>query len=167
MKISTFKKKIKGVFKQPKSSIKIVNKKTARFFSFYGCNPFIFRFKILDKQENYTPIDLNSFRINLFNKILYIGISTPIKYSKIDIVWKDKFNSPRYEFGPFSHLYFFGLIFEKSYSVPVDFEDSYYEQALWYIFYADQDLKKAEKTWMWVDSETECSTWNKEILINN
>jgi hypothetical protein len=36
---------------------------------------------------------------------------------------------------------------------------------LHYLYYADKDIKKAEKTWGWIDYDTKLSTWDKKYLL--
>ena len=36
---------------------------------------------------------------------------------------------------------------------------------LWYKYYSNSNLKKAEDSWGWIDSNTKKSTWNKEFYI--
>ena len=42
--------------------------------------------------------------------------------------------------------------------------EQYYEQILWYLYYSDKDIIKAEKTWGWETAGK--STWNNDYLIN-
>lgn len=98
-------------------------------------------------------------------KNYYIEIGTPIKIAKVNLGWKDKFETPRFEWAPSWHLYFFKWQFCIFWKPPVNNEDRYFEMILWYLYYADKDIKKAEQTWGWVDYDTKKSTWNNEYLI--
>jgi hypothetical protein len=37
---------------------------------------------------------------------------------------------------------------------------------LWWKYYSNEDLEKAESTWGWVDSKTNQSTWDKSVIKN-
>ena len=79
--------------------------------------------------------------------------------------WKDKFNSPRFEWTPSFQIWFFNLQFCIHWAAPDNNNDLYYETILWYMKYANKDIYEAEKTWGWINYETKESTWNKEYLI--
>lgn len=96
----------------------------------------------------------------------YIFYGSPIKVRKVELGWKDKFNSPRHEWSPQFHVYLFGLQFSIFWGAPDGDDDKYYEMILWYLHYADKDIVKAEKTWGWVDFETRASTWRKSYVVN-
>jgi hypothetical protein len=84
---------------------------------------------------------------------------------KTELGWKDKYESPRYEWSPALYILFFNLQFIIWWNSPDNDNDSYYEMVLWYLKYSDKDIEKAEKTWGWVDYYTKKSTWNKDYLI--
>lgn len=102
------------------------------------------------------------------------------QFVNVGMHWKDKYDSPRYEggsiFGP-SPAYIisiFRIIRVVVYWIaPEDpntphskwCHDDYWEMWLWYYFYCDKDLKKAEETWPWQDTEGK-STWNKFFITN-
>jgi hypothetical protein len=75
-------------------------------------------------------------------------------FTKKELMWKDKFDSPRCEREP--HFSFEWLWF-GIYGVWGD--DQYWEQWLWVYEYCDGDIEKAKDTWGWVDSITKKSTW--------
>lgn len=117
-----------------------------------------------------------------FGKVKYgCPYFIPRSYFKVvnhGLFWKDKFKSPRMEFNPEFHIYFFGLQFRIIWVAPeVEgvnkfSDDLYWEQVLWYLYYYEEynsdkpDIKLAEKSWGWADYETKKSTWEKEYLIN-
>lgn len=113
------------------------------------------------------PMSLRSkyWIIKLFNNYYWIEIGSPIKIVKYGLGWKDKFNSPRFEWTPSFQIWFFNLQFCIHWAAPDNNEDLYYEMILWYMKYANKDINEAEKTWGWVNCETKESTWNKEYLI--
>ncbi|MCK9416613.1 hypothetical protein M0Q97_08160 [Candidatus Dojkabacteria bacterium] len=74
-------------------------------------------------------------------------------------------NSPRYEWQPSFQIYFFKWQFCIFWDSPDGDNDNYYEMILWYLEYSKKDIKKAEETWDWVDSDTKKSTWNNDYLI--
>lgn len=98
----------------------------------------------------------------LFGDYFWINIGSPIKIKSTELGWKDKFNSPRFEFEPTFNIFFFFWQYRISYSV--DNADKYWEMYLWWKYYSDEDIVKAEKTWQWFDSETKKSTWDKNML---
>lgn len=103
--------------------------------------------------------------IKLFKNHYYIEIGFPIAIKTVNLGWKDKWNSPRFEWNPQFHIYFFGLQFCYWWKSPINDEDRYWEQILWFLEYSNKDIKKAEETWGWVDGITKLSTWNKDCLI--
>lgn len=90
-----------------------------------------------------------------------------------DVMWKDKYNSPRYEVPPYIwiHIWKFNFIWWWEYSHDILETDEYWEQALWYLFYYNEyrmkfpDLLSAENYWPWQDYKTHKSTWNNRYLI--
>ena len=107
----------------------------------------------------------------IFGNYYYIALGSPISIKSNTLGWKDKYNSPRFEWMPGFYIYFFGLQYCAWMRAPRigDEEyvnnDKYYEMVLWYLHYSDKDIKKAEETWGWVDSNTKKSTWEKKNLI--
>ena len=87
------------------------------------------------------------------NPILYIN--------KWSLSWKPKYNYVCFEDNAqvwFCFFKFFWFGYELVSPIDEDFEDSYWEQMIWYVNYCDCDLKKAEDTYY--------GNWNKEYLIN-
>jgi len=135
-------KDIKGVFVPPKKE---------------------YRFGLI-KKYFIVPRNFNKTIISIKKSKLSIG--TPIVIRKFDLGWKDKFNSPRFEFNPRFEIYFFMFYFSITFVSPDTFEDIYWEMILWYLYYSDKNIIKAKKTWEWEDYDTKKSTWNDKYLIN-
>ena len=54
-----------------------------------------------------------------------------------------------------------------SFQFRISYEDNdgkYWEMYLWWKYYSDEDIIKAEKTWPWCNIETKKSTWDKNML---
>lgn len=101
----------------------------------------------------------------IFGNSYYIKLGSPICFKKVNLGWKDKFNTPRFEWSPAYHLYFFRWQISLWYVAPGDDQDLYWEMVLWHLHYSEKDINKAEESWGWVTSSTKESTWNKEYLL--
>ena len=99
-----------------------------------------------------------------------------IHIMSVDVGWKDKFNSPRYEYPPAIWIHIFKLNMVWYWEFPNEkYMDDYWEQALWYLYYASYnkekkgydklDINKARETWPWQDFETKKSSWNDNYLV--
>jgi hypothetical protein len=108
-----------------------------------------------------------SWIVKIFNNYYFIEIGWPIAVKMIDLGWKEKYGSPRYEWSPMFQINFFHWQFCMIWFAPDYDNDLYYEMILWYLFYADKDINKAKNTWEWIDGDTKLSTWNDEYLIKN
>ena len=87
------------------------------------------------------------------NPVLYIN--------KWTISWKPKYDYVCFENNPQMWIClfkFFWFGYKLVSPVKEDFEDSYWEQMIWYVNYCDCDLKKAEETWY--------GNWDKKYLKN-
>lgn len=104
--------------------------------------------------------------IKLFKNYYWIEIGWPFKISTTKLGWKDKWETPRFEWCPSFQIYFFGLQFCIWWKSPDGDDDSYYEQILWYLEYSNKDIINAANTWSWKDMSTEKSTWKDEYVIN-
>lgn len=104
--------------------------------------------------------------IKLFGLYFWIQIGWPIMIKSVELGWKDKWNSPRYEWCPSFQIYFFHWQFCIHWKAPDDNDNLYYEMILWYLEYSKSNIKTAEKTWIWKEIETNKSTWNNQYLIN-
>lgn len=103
--------------------------------------------------------------IKIFNVPFFIQIGWPIRIVNCGLGWKDKFDSPRFEWTPSFQIYFFHWQFCIFWNAPDNKNSDYYEMILWYLYYSDEDVNKAEETWTWIDYITKKSTWNKDYLI--
>lgn len=95
----------------------------------------------------------------------WVQIGKPWAFKTVHLGWKEKYGSVRYEWSPQFQVWFFGLQFCILWKAPTEDVDTYFEMALWYLFFADKDLKKAEDSWGWIGGETKLTTWDKENLI--
>lgn len=89
-----------------------------------------------------------------------------IYFESYDVMWKDKFDTPRHEHDPFIKVIFFRLFCVE---VKFTYDDIYcndntWEQMLWVLYYCGGDIKKAYKTWPWYNSETKNTTWDNSML---
>lgn len=145
--ISPFKtmKKLKGVFK-----------------------PLRRYFRITFKEWDYSPV-------------LWCSKPSFIQIMTRDVMWKDKYKSPRYENPPYIwiHIYKLNLVWywdlDNALKLnPTNYADDYWEQALWYLYYASYnrkkrgydklDINKAKETWPWTDIKTNETTWTDKYL---
>lgn len=182
MKISQLKKEIKGVFKQPKKFYyfgKIIYG-TPYFnpINFLSSIIYIRKLKVKATENQYSSKTLefsnlpmvrrNKYWIkHIFNNFYYIEIGYPFSIRSVNLGWKDKYETPRFEWCPSFQIYFFYwqfCIFWKTPLVLDIFHDDYYEQILWYLKYCDKDINKARDTWVW--RRDGISTWNNEFLEN-
>ena len=99
-----------------------------------------------------------------FNLLGYnISYGWPIWFHINEIGWKDKWNSPRYENSPSFMIFAFGLqlcIFLRS----KEYNDTYWEMFLWWKEYNNEDIKKSEESWGWINTQTKESTWDKSFI---
>lgn len=102
--------------------------------------------------------------VKIFGSYYWIQIGWPISFRFNGLGWKDKYDTPRFEWSPAFSIYFFSWQYIVHW-VPQDDEDKYWEMVLWYLYYSDEDIKKAEETWGWIDCTTKQSTWNKNNLL--
>lgn len=119
---------------------------------------------------------------NIHPPVIYCSKLEPIFIRCRDLEWKDKWNTPRYEEPPHIWIYLFGLHFFWYWDLPKtlfynpkkDIIDDYWEQALWYLYYAsynrkkkgydELDINKARNKWPW-RSENNTSSWNNKFLM--
>jgi len=111
--------------------------------------------------KNYCPFMFSS----MYGKLLSISIHNEVK-------WKDKYYTPRYEENPFISIGLFNkYFFNWTWKLPPHIEscwidnDDYWEQALWYAYYCNKDIKKAKETWPWTGEDNK-TTWNDKFLTN-
>lgn len=89
-----------------------------------------------------------------------------------DVMWKDKWDTPRFEVVPYFWIHLFGLNFIW-YLNSSDSNYRYWEQALWYLYYSSYnkekkgydplDINRAKESWPW-RNEADESTWNDNFL---
>jgi hypothetical protein len=182
MKLKEIKRKIKGVFKQPVRKYYLGKRKYGTpYFWPWGHAAFFIKIRKLKLDKN----DLNATRIidrftnfptyarikykivKFLGSYWYIGYGWPIKVVSYGLGCKDKFGTPRFEWSPAFHIFFFCWQFRIVWTSPCKdkYEDNYWEQVLWFINYSDCDLQKAKETWPWLDSNTKESSWKDDILI--
>jgi hypothetical protein len=102
-----------------------------------------------------------TFRFAFLNRWWCIQIGTPIVLERLELGWKEKYGTPRFEWSPSIQLYFF--MFE--FSMFLKIEERYWEQLLWVKYFCDGDVNKGRESWKWVDWETKQSTWNDRYII--
>jgi len=125
--------------------------------------PWYFNSTILTiRKEKPKFLRCKAFKLFGYN----ISYGWPIAFHSNDLGWKDKFESPRFEWAPSFMIFFFNWQFAIHWHSPdSNNDDKYWEMILWWKYYADKDIRKAKKTWPWIDSETKKSTWNHSHVI--
>lgn len=191
MKIKNIIKDIKGKFKLPKKSYyigKIVH--GSPYFNPRNFSSSIIIIKKVTKKSDEEinklsewgktirsniynlPMVLRSkfWVIKIFKNYYWIEIGWPFKIVNYDLGWKDKWNSPRFEWAPSFQIWFFKWQFCIWWIAPTistkNCNDTYWEMILWYLRYSDKDMSKARKTWGWTDYDTKQSTWNDEYTTD-
>ena len=81
----------------------------------------------------------------------------PIYRSLPELMWKDKFDSPRCELEPYYKFEWLWFGFRAQHGT-----DDEWCQWLWVYEYNDGDVEKAKNNWGWIDYNTKKSTWNDE-----
>ena len=107
-----------------------------------------------------------------YSPVLWCSRPSIIQILFRDVMWKDKYNTPRYEVPPYIwiHIYKLNLVWYWDLSPnlylenPDNLVDEYWEQALWYLFYSSKSIEKAKETWPITWSETGISTWFDKYL---
>jgi hypothetical protein len=94
----------------------------------------------------------------------YLSIGSPIWITWHGLGWKDKYDSPRFEWRPSFYIFFFKWQLVIWWGAPDGDDDRYYEMILWYLHYSKKNIIQAEETWGWVDYTNKKSTWNNEYL---
>jgi len=103
--------------------------------------------------------------LKVFNSWYWLQIGWPVYIHWHGLGWKDKWNSPRYEWSTAFYIFFFKWQFCIHWLAPDGNSDNYYEMILWWKNYSKCDIKVAENTWGWVDYGTKLSTWDKKYLL--
>lgn len=190
MRIKKLLNKIRGVFKPPvkeyyfgklrfgcpyfwpinfNSTILSVRKlklrSTEEYNEYIKDNPWL-KYKDDSKFSNLPMIRRSKdWIVKLFGNYYWIKIGWPIMIHWVNLGYKWKHDSIRFEWVPSFQIYFFKWQFCIFWNAPDGNDALYYEMILWYLTEADNDIKKAERTWGWTDCKTGKSTWNKEYLI--
>lgn len=102
----------------------------------------------------------------LLGSYYWLQIGWPISICTNELGWKDKWNSPRFEWPPAFYIFFFKWQFVITWVAPDGDNGMYYEMILRYLKYEGKDIEKTKKNWGWIDSTTKLSTWNENYLIN-
>lgn len=181
---------IKGIFVPPKKNYYLGKIKYGTpYFNPMGFNSTIISFRkliersqeekdyICDMRPWIKKYDANKFKnlpivrrakdwvFKLFGNYYWLQIGWPIYMGWNELGWKDKYESPRFEWSPAFYIFFFKWQFTIHWSAPDDNSDKYYEMILKYLHYSDKDLNKAREDWGWIDTTTQQSTWNDDYLI--
>lgn len=160
MGINTIIKQIKGVFVLSKKRyyLGIIEYGAPYFY------PWNFNRQILTIRKE-RPKFLRCKYFKLFGYEISYGWPFALVYYGLG--WKDKFESPRYEWQPSFQIYFFKWQFCIFWDAPYESNHTYYEMILWYLKYSNKDIYKAKSTWGWINVDTGVSTWNDNYLIKN
>lgn len=101
--------------------------------------------------------------------LFYYGVHTGLLFDLTirDVSWKDKYDTPRLEECPFIAITLFNKYsFVWRWLTDDKFQDDYWEQALWYLYYCEPlNIEKAKESWPWEDYETKQSSWNDKYLV--
>jgi hypothetical protein len=135
----------------------------------HGCPYFMprnFNRNIISIRKNSIPMvrRAKDWTFNLFGNQYWIQIGWPIKITWHGLGWKDKYDTPRFEFAPGFYIYFFHWQFCVWTVSPIGRTDSYYEQKLWLEKYCNNNYNKAKETWTCVDGDTKESTWDDNFF---
>lgn len=117
------------------------------------------------KYTNYPQFSrCKKYIFKLFKKEFILEIGWPIMFKINNLGWKDKYDSPRFEWNPSFQIFFFKYQFCVWWVSPFenDLNDNYWEQILWYFYYNDSNMEETIKNWPWVSNGV--STWNNKIL---
>lgn len=145
-----------------------------RFIHISILNPF----KTINKLKGiFIPLDrMFQYGINVYYPFTYCPKPKKILIRCCNVMWKDKYDSPRYENPPYIwiHLFGFNLIWWWGIKSSLLDTEDYWEQALWYLYYYSNDsygrldhpdINKAKESWPWQNYDTKESTWNNKFLI--
>lgn len=136
-----------------------------------GINPFKTYNKI---KKVFKPLKWEFFRCRkIFLPIMFYrnirGKFIDIQFD--DVLWKDKYDTPRFEQSPYILITLFNK-FHYLWLFKLEEEEQYWEQALWWLYYYNTisyglldspDIKKAKESWPWYNVEND-STWKDEYL---
>jgi hypothetical protein len=121
------------------------------------------------KREKFKNIPMvrraKDWIVPIFGNHYWIQIGWPWCIKRNELGWKDKYDSPRFEWAPDFYIFFFHWQFVIRWHAPDGDDDRYWEMILWWKHYANRNLHKARMTWPWRDMKTERSTWNPSYII--
>jgi hypothetical protein len=124
----------------------------------------------LNNSERYSNLPMvrrtKNKIISFMGNNYYISWGSPISYVEVSLGWKDKYDTPRFEWGPSKMFYFFKwqvCVFYKPENITSGIS-KYWEMYLWWKYYSLQNLPIAKSTWGWVDGNTKESTWDNNNL---
>lgn len=125
-----------------------------KYFDLYFENPF----KTYNKIKDYFRFIKPRFQVNWYksNKAKILEINS------FDLMWKDKWNSPRHEFNPRIFISFFNRL-----HIYIEFtlgDDSmsdmvYWEAALWWLYYNKPLTKAIKYSSGWSDYDEETNSY--------
>jgi len=111
-----------------------------------------------------------------WNPVLWCSNPSWIQIVAQDVGWKNKYDTPRYEYVPYVWIHIFKWNFIWYWDMlphqTMEIAD-YWEQALWYLYFYDNtsygcdkpNIEKARESWPWIDSITKQSTWTNKFLV--
>jgi hypothetical protein len=139
-------------------NIRRINKRKIECLDVLSEKLVIFKtYQDLPKSNHYN------FLINIFNYRFFVEYGLPFYIHNQELIWKEKYGTPRLEYVPSFHITFFRLQFVIFWGMGTN-EDKYYEMILWYLFYSDKDIEKAKNTWPWIDYKTKKSSWVESYI---
>ena len=109
-----------------------------------------------------------------YNPVFWCPKPAWIQIVSSPVMWKDKFDTPRYEYEPYIwiHIFKLNLVWRWD-NKDIKYISEYWEQALWYLYYTNTisqglidkpDIEKAKESWPWQDSNGN-SSWEDDYLI--
>jgi len=161
MNITNLLKQIEGVFIQPDLYITV-----GKAYGYPYFPPMKYVGSII--RVNKRPVDKSGDVIlpmtrrakNFLIGRWYIEAGWPVAISRTQLMWKDKYDAPRFEWAPSITFYFFGYMIRLMPKA----DEKYYEQVLWWFYYSNRNIDKAEETWPWRDMNGK-STWNNNYTL--
>lgn len=143
------------------------------FIDYFHKNPYTTYNKVKDHFKEPTKVWLFGFGRKRF-PFYYSEFNWLFHYESNDVIYKDKWDSPRLEIEPQKYIALFGGLIWFGYKLfaPINDDDlsskytssdDYWEQLIWTHDYCNDDLDKARSTWGWTDMENN-STWNDNFL---
>lgn len=107
--------------------------------------------------------------------ILWCSKPSFIHIRSNDVIWKDKWDTPRFENCPHIWIHLFGLNIIWYWTLESELDETdYWEQALWYLYYysnisygklSGPDIQRARESWPWRNLDG-TSNWNNKFLLD-